>query len=182
MNYRSKGGSFKVKGDLKKIYGIDSQLIDSIYAFIDLPDSIILGNKRKKLASFDINQASLEDLMQVYMIGEVLAARIIKYRTVLGGFIAEDQFDEIYGISDIALKNLKSSTFIDMKFRPRLIKVNHASLDELKQHPYISDQLAEDIVRYREINLTIDSEKVLVNFKSVDKSKFQKLIFYLEFQ
>lgn len=116
------------------------------------------------------------------MIGDVLASRIVTYREMLGGYITEEQLDEVYGLSDEALRNVKSSVFIRDGFKPRLIKINSDSLNALKSHPYISGQLAEDIIRFREINTTIESEIVLANFKSVDKSNFEKLIFYLDFQ
>ena len=116
------------------------------------------------------------------MIGNVLAARIVKYRDLLGGFVNKNQLREVYGLQDIALGNLKSATFISSGFKPRLLKINRDSLEMLQNHPYISDKLAEDILRFREINSTIESEKVLANFISIDKSKFEKLILYLDFQ
>ena len=69
-----------------------------------------------------------------------------------------------------------------MLFRSRKIKINALDREGLAKHPYISDKLAADIVRYREVNNRIESEKVLANFKSVDKSNFKKLILYLDFQ
>ena len=35
INYRSKGGSFYIKKDVKKIYGLTDQLMNDIYAFIN---------------------------------------------------------------------------------------------------------------------------------------------------
>ena len=154
-------------------------MYNQVEDYIDLPDSSSVKNHQ---LSMEINTADPNDLWQIHMIGDVLATRIVKYREALGGFISEEQFDEVYALSDEALHKLNVSVYIGHGFSPRLIKINSDSLDVLKSHPYITDQLAEDIVRFREINGTIESEKVLVNFKSVDKSNFQKLIFYLDFQ
>ena len=115
------------------------------------------------------------------MIGKVLSLRIVRYRDALGGYISEEQFDEVYGLPAEAAVSLKSLVYISKSFKPRLINVNEDSLLALQQHPDISDVLAEDIVRFREINTIIESEKVLSNFKSIDKSTFEKLILYLEF-
>jgi len=182
INYRTSGGRFKIKKDVQKVYGVTEELIESLYAFINLPDSLPEEKNNIKELKFDINIAAVEHLKKVNMIGDVLAMRIVKYRELLGGFIGEEQFAEIYGLSDNAVENLKMSTYIETGFSPRRLKVNHDEQEMLKRHPYISDQLAEDIVRYREINSTIDSEKVLANFKSIDKSNFEKLILYLDFQ
>ncbi len=182
INYRSKGGRFYIKRDVRKIYGVTDQLMDGIYTFINLPDSAFRDLGKKPEQKFDLNYASADQLKKVDMIGNVLAARIVKYRDVLGGFVSKNQLGEVYGLPDTALGNLKSATFISSGFKPRLLKINRDSLEALRNHPYISDKLAEDILRFREINSTIESEKVLANFISIDKSKFEKLILYLDFQ
>jgi len=181
-NYRKKGGRFHSREDLKKIYGLSDQTYNALSEFIDLPDSISISKNKSINFSIDINQANAAQLKEIQMVGDVLSARIVKYREALGGFIEKEQIEEVYGLSDVALLNLKSSIIIKSGFRPRAIKINYDSLEVLKNHPYISDQLAEDIIRFRTINSIIESEKVLTNFKSIDKSNFQKLIFYLDFQ
>ncbi len=181
QNYISKGGHFYKKEDVKKIYGISDQLVLDLYPYMMLPDSGRIATKRI-IEKFDLNNASEIQLKKVQMIGAVLAARIVKYRSLLGGFISKDQLDEVYGLSDEAKDYLKSSTFIGTKFSPQKISINRAQEDVLSKHPYISYELAEDIVRFRHINSKIESKKVLVNFKSIDKSNFKKLILYLDFQ
>ena len=116
------------------------------------------------------------------MVGDVLAARIVKYRDLLGGYVSEDQLEEVFGLEDVALSNMKIETYIKLNFKPRLVRINHDSLEILQNHPYISYRLAEDILRFREINSTIESEIVLTDFKSIDKSNFKKLILYLDFR
>ncbi|MCK5702475.1 MAG: helix-hairpin-helix domain-containing protein [Cyclobacteriaceae bacterium] len=182
INYRSKGGRFYIKMDVKKIYGITDQLMGDIYTFINLLDSTSRDHLKKTEQKFDLNYANVNQLKKVSLIGDVLANRIVKYRDLLGGFVNMDQLDEVYGLSEMAKKHLKSITFISTKFKPHLIKINRDQADVILRHPYISFQLAEDIIRFREINSTIESEKVLAHFKSIDKSKFEKLIPYLDFQ
>ncbi len=181
INYRSKGGIFYTKKDVKKIYGLSEQLMDSLYSFIDLPDSLYKVTP-KSVPIFDINNADVNLIKRVKLIGDVLAERIVKYRELLGGYVHEDQYEEVYGMEEEVINNLKSASRIAEGFNPRLIKINMADHETLKRHPYISDQLAADIIQFREINSIIESEKVLANFKSVDKSNFQKLILYLDFQ
>lgn len=182
INYRSKGGKFFIKQDVKKIYGITDQLMDNIYSFVNLPDSSEKRQKSERTKIFDLNRANADDLKKVPMIGDVYATRIVKYRNALGGFVSKNQLEEVYGLSEDAVRNIKSGTFISSGFKPRRLKINHDSLELLQNHPYISNRLAEDILRFRDVNSTIDSEKVLVNFKSIEKSKFEILILYLDFQ
>ena len=182
INYRSKGGMFYKKNDVMKIYGITDLLMEYIYPFINLPDSAIISVEKFTKQKIDLNSATIQQLKKVYMVGDVLAARIVKYRDLLGGYVSEDQLEEVFGLEDIALLNMKNETYIRSNFKPRLVRINHDSLEMLQSHPYISDRLAEDILRFREINSTIESEIVLTDFKSIDKRNFKKLILYLDFR
>ncbi len=182
INYRNKGGRFYVKEDVKKIYGLEVTLWEKISDYITLPDSSSFKKNELKIRAFDINIVNSDGLKSVNMIGVVLSDRIIKFRQKLGGFVSIEQLDEIYGLSDPALKNLKSIAFVKKGFRPHQLKINYDDFETLRQHPYISDKLAEDIIRFREINSKIESDKVLQNFKSIDKSNFERLILYLDFQ
>lgn len=183
QNYRDKGGGFYTKEDLKKIYGLSDELYSGLHNYIDLPDSTTVKKESGLTKTLlNINNSNSTQLKKIPMIGDVLSVRIVRYREVLGGFISMDQIEEAYGLSDEAIASLKSSAFIENDFRPHQIKVNFDSMNVLKSHPYISNDLAEDMIRYREINSIIESETVLANFKSVDKSNFQKLILYLDFK
>ncbi len=43
--YREKGGKFKIKSDLLKIYGVDSTFYQQLYPFISLPEREAISNK-----------------------------------------------------------------------------------------------------------------------------------------
>ena len=79
----------------------------------------------------DINTVGQNELKQIRLIGDILAARIIKYREALGGYISEEQLSEVYGLPEDALENLKASVFIGSRFSPRMIKLNSDSLNIL---------------------------------------------------
>ncbi len=179
-NYRSKGGVFRVKTDVKKVYGLNDELFLILATYIDLPDSIMKSPTKSQ--AIDINTANVNLLKMQPGIGDVFAGRIVKYRESLGGFVSLDQLDEVYGLEEKSLKSLKNKAYIGRDFVPRQVKVNSASVNALRSHPYISALLAEDIVRFRELNGAIESEKLLVSFKSIDKDKFERLILYLDFQ
>jgi DNA uptake protein ComE-like DNA-binding protein len=178
--YRDRGGRFLIKSDLKKIYGLRELDYVRIANHINLPDS--LTTKPTEDIPWNLNSVTAAELERIPHISRVLASRIVKYRELLGGYIAEKQLDEVYGISEEALATLKNSLNVVPTFKPRMIRVNQDPLEVLKSHPYISDVLARDMIRFREINATIESEKVLANFKSIDKGSFEKLILYLDFR
>jgi competence protein ComEA len=157
-NYRQKGGKFRIKADLAKIYGLDSSLYDQLYTYIQLPDKKekqfpgekMPGNVQKvELTPFDINLADTIQLKSVYGIGPVLALRIIKFREGLGGFIKNEQLNEIYGLDSSAVGQLRHRSFITNEFKPRQININTANEQELAAHPYIKKSIAKAIVVYR---------------------------------
>ena len=182
LNYRVKGGRFYVKEDVKKIYGLSDDVMNTLYAYINLPDSISAVDSKQIIQKMDLNQVSIDQIQSINKVGEAIARRIVLYRNLLGGFVLVNQLSEVYNIPEETLKNLKSVVFINPGFVPKKVKINQDKLEVLEHHPYISDQLAEDIVRFREINGSIKSEKLLADFKSIDKGNFEKLIFYLDFQ
>ena len=55
----------------------------------------------------DINSATLDELIALPGIGEVLAHRIIDYRAEHGDFVAVDELMEVYGISDKRFENIQ---------------------------------------------------------------------------
>jgi DNA uptake protein ComE-like DNA-binding protein len=180
INYRSAGANFLVKSDLKKVYGFPDQLYDSLVSFINLPDS--LGAPAiKKPHLLDLNIIDAGVLASQTQTDPALTIRIIRFRQALGGFISESQLAEVYGISPEIQTQIEKYVYVKNGFTPKKLKINKADEKSLKAHPYISDDLAEDILRYREINGAIDSPEELSAFKSANTPAFAKLISYLDF-
>lgn len=161
--YRRKGGVFRVKSDLARIYGLDSTLYNQLYSYINLPATQLHASPAKREGSypqqtrshknvkqrFDINTADTLLFETVYGIGPKLAARIVKFREVLGGFVKPDQLLEVYGLDSMVVNRLLEISFIREDFQPRKININTANEEELSAHPYIRRSLARRIVSYR---------------------------------
>jgi DNA uptake protein ComE-like DNA-binding protein len=138
-------------------------------------------SKKEKIIILDINQASQEDLMKIYGIGEALSIRILKQKESLGGFVSMEQMNDVWGLSPQVVAELEAhfKVFSVPKFKKILI--NDASLKELSQFPYFRYALAKQIVTYRSMNVKIANIEDLVKIKAfpVDKAKIISL--YLEF-
>lgn len=159
--YRRKGGVFRIKSDLLKIYGLDSTLYKQLYTFIKLPSSRLHHDKRlsppprewlerkgvKK--TFDINAADTAVLKTVYGIGSTLAARVVKFRDALGGFVRTEQLNEVYGLDSVVVQRLLKAGFIDPGFMPQKININTADEKTLSGHPYIRKKIAGALISYR---------------------------------
>lgn len=158
-NYRQKGGQFRVKSDLLKIYGMDSSFYWQLYTYITLPEKYERSFKKTEpseikrkgdvISSFDINTADTSQLKSVFGIGPALATRIIKFRDKLGGFIKRDQLNEVYGLDSMVVDKLFQTAFIKKDFVPKKININTANEKEFAAHPYIKTSMAKAIVAYR---------------------------------
>lgn len=158
VHYREKGGKFKIKSDLLKIYGMDSQVYRRLYSYIQLPDKIeqpvfsdrlVSSTARKERSKFDLNNADTTQLKGIYGIGSKLSVRIIKYRQRLGGFVNLRQLTEVYGLDSIVISKLLEQSFILADFQPSKININKATEKELGSHPYLTKSMASTIAAYR---------------------------------
>ena len=128
VTYRQKGGKFNTATDLRKIYGIDSSLYNSLknHVFISQhrneqsakqPEKLAVQSSKPRLGSFDINEADTAALMSVYGIGTKLAERIVKFRSGLGGFVSLNQLSEIYGLDSVVVNRLKKTRIYQRRFQ-----------------------------------------------------------------
>ncbi len=180
INYRKSGASFRVKSDIMKVYGFPEDIYAYLFPFISLPDSVS-KSARNPETLLDFNLIDETALVSRANIDVALAKRIIKYRQLLGGFIYKDQLAEVYGITGDQKSRIEACVFIRKGFTPKKVRLNNADENTLKTHPYISDALASDILRYREVVGSINSTGELTGFKSANTADFEKLISYLDF-
>ena len=200
QNYRVKGGKFKAKEDLKKIYGFPDSIYQRLEPFIVIPaggfkrdeDKVKISatddspKKQEKkpdrtLAAFDLNQADSLQLLQWKGIGPVLASRIIRFRSKLGGFVEEQQLYEVYGLDSVLVKKIIDVAFIDEGFQPEKIPVNKVSAAELAAHPYISPTQAKRLVEYRKQHGPFRSLSDFSNIHTLDPIFIKKVAPYIRF-
>jgi DNA uptake protein ComE-like DNA-binding protein len=194
-NYRAKGGLFRVKPDLLKIYGLDSTFYSKLYAYIRLPERKDPGVEKKEtnlrseirsrggndlLASFDINKADTSQLKSVYGIGPALAARILKFRDGLGGFIKREQINEVYGLDSTVVERLLKVAFIKKDFVPRKINMNVANEKEFSAHPYIKKAMANAIIAYRFQHGNFDRVEDLRKIAMIKPEDIDRILPYLK--
>ncbi|MCF0073325.1 helix-hairpin-helix domain-containing protein [Dyadobacter sp. CY261] len=194
--FRSKGGKFRRREDLLKIYDFPADL----YARLERHIVITLetaGEIRKENVSkvnshgfaskqtdnkrvFDINQCDTTALIRLKGIGSKLAQRILKFRDGLGGFHSTDQFAEVYGLDSLALSELRQYAKVNSPVKK--ININEATVAELSQHSYLKNRkLVQILINYRNEHGPFRSLEELRKVKAVDETTIQKIGPYLSF-
>ncbi len=197
VKYRSKGGRFRKKEDMQKIYGLQPALYERLEPYINIPAKLPVasaGNapvptplpsapkpafSKPVLVTFDINTADTSQLIRLKGIGSKLATRIVKFRDGLGGFASTTQYAEVFGLDSLAMSELNQ--FAEVRSAVRKININTASPEDLDRHPYFSKRQAEIIVRYREQHGAYKTAQDLLNIKTLDEKLINKIAPYLSF-
>lgn len=167
-NYLNKGGKFKYKIDLKKIYGISEDQFQKLYPFINLPNKKAYAqnvdyNKFDKTSKKKYDNKSSEytipDVGEYFKFNpnEILEvewqklgfskkqiATIQNYLSKGGKFYKKEDLKKIYGIKDFQYERIKN--FI-----------------EIPEKEYIDDYKKEDAV--------VENKKVDINNLSVEEMK-----------
>jgi len=137
--------------------------------------------KKEKAALLDINEASQEDLMKIFGIGEALSIRILKQKEILGGFVSMEQMKDVWGLSPEVLFELNTHFKVLNVPNFKKIAVNDASLKELAQFPYFRYALAKQIITYRSMNGNFKNIEDLAKIKDFPVEKAKIISLYLEF-
>jgi DNA uptake protein ComE-like DNA-binding protein len=137
--------------------------------------------KKEKIIILNINEATHEDLIKIYGIGEALSLRILKQREILGNFVSMDQMNEIWGLSPEVIAELNSHFKVILSGGFKKIAINDASLKELSQFSYFRYTLAKQIVTNRSMNGNFKNIEDLSKIKGFPVEKAKIISLYLEF-
>ncbi len=186
FNYKEKGGSWKTKTDVSKIYGVSAEVYQKLEPYILLPEEIEKTTKTSSSKNYNqkvnINTADAKELTNLKGINsEKYAAIIIKYRTSLGGFIKKEQLKEVWNLSEETYKDFENQ--LDLGNRtPIQLNINIASNDELKQHPYIDWKTANAIEKYRKANGKFKTVEDVKKIHLISEEIYHKIAPYLKTQ
>jgi len=187
-NYLSKGGTIKSVEGLKKIYGINEQLIEKLTPYIQFENTVknktyltkkdsFNSSKNKTFAPLELNTSDSIALVKLYRIGPTLAHKILEYRNKLGGFLTLNQLTEIFGFDEDILFDLQGKIYVDAN-KAKRINLNTITEEELKFHPYFKFKVARVIVNYRNQHGKYKSFNELLNIKIINDSILNRIKIY----
>ncbi|MBU2018406.1 MAG: helix-hairpin-helix domain-containing protein [Bacteroidetes bacterium] len=173
--------------DLEKIYVFPKELLSILEDWTVYPQHE--ESRFSKQSSFDlkkgadaklidVNNASIEELIELQGIGEYLGNKIIEQREKLGGFVNIHQLKEIKYLDDEKFI-LFEKRLICNSSAIRQIKLNEATVDEFKSHPYISYSVANSLVKMRNQKGHFESIDEIKESVLINDELFQKIKPYL---
>lgn len=157
--------------------------------FYLLKDSLIYPSKGKVetevevkkvpvVTLLDVNNASIEELVQLPGIGEYTAKQILFQREKLGGFVSIEQLKEVKGLREENYERMKNRIKVDLATIKK-ININECSVNDLSKHPYISHNVANSIVKIRAKYGKYTSVSQIKESELIDDELYRKLIPYL---
>lgn len=159
VKFREKGGTFRKKEDLKKLFVIDETIYNKLEPFVIIDVKAVpaftksdtastKSYRKKEFATAELNSADSVALVNVRGIGPAFARRIIRYREKLGGYSDLNQLLDVYGIDSTRFLQIERNLSVDQSLIKK-ININSASIDQLRAHPYLDYFVAKAIVDKR---------------------------------
>lgn len=186
--YEAKGGRFRTKADVQKMYVISPAFFARIENYIVIPAEekttpswVSEQQSRSTPATrlrIELNSADTAELKQLPGIGSAFARRIVTYRTRLGGFYSADQLLEVYGFDAERYDRIRDQLTLNTDFLHRY-NINTADVNELRNHPYITPAIAAAVVSYRRLHGPYASVEAIRQVDLVNADLYLKLAPYL---
>lgn len=199
-NYEAKGGRFRRKEDLAKIYAINEADYARLEPYITIkptervpPPSATTVSRSDSgqqtlrqdglpavplILHIDLNDADSLELQYLPGIGPVFASRIVRFRDLLGGFHDVSQLMEVYGFDSVRFAGLEEQVYVDTT-KVQKIALNTADYQRFRDHPFISHKLANAIVQYRKQHGRYRAISDLLHIAIMDEQIFRKIAPYL---
>lgn len=191
MKFRNKGFVFKQKSDLKKVYGLSDDFYVQLEPYIiieneikteketklkqeNLPAVIVDKQVQQKI---ELNGADSLQLISIHGIGNTYARRILKYRSLLGGFVSVEQLKEVYGFNEDLYLKVKDHFTVNAANIKKL-NLNTDEFKVINKHPYITYEICKSIFDWRrKTSITATNLKDIL----LDEVLYHKLLPYLIF-
>ncbi len=190
--YRNKGQWVNSSRQFQEVTKVSDSLLAVMSPFFKFPKRIIYDKPKtyakyagtNRLLSYaqkqDLNSATALQLQKVKGVGKVFSNRIIKYRNKLkGGFIADVQLLDVYGLSPETILKIKEQFTVKTPGTVNKINLNTATIDDLVTIPNIDYDLAHNIIEFRHLVEGFKTINELTKVKDFPVNKIEIIKLYL---
>lgn len=190
LNWRRKGKVFYKKEEFKKLYTLTTEEYNRLAPYIiiqqDTKEHNTNNSEHSKTfaplpAHIDINTADSATLVKLRGIGPFFAHKLIERRNALGGYINQEQLMEAYHFKDSTFAMLKEKLVIN-PYSIHKIRLNTATEEQLKAHPYIGEKGAKNILLYRNAIERFEKIDQLRQVPLMNEEIYRKIVPYLSIE
>lgn len=189
-NYKSKGGQWKTRQDVAKIYGLTSEKYEQLKPYILLPENPakpvkeVKENKNPIYFEFDPNTISQEDWRELGF-KEWQVRSIFNYKAKGGKWETKSDVKKIYRLSEEDYIKLKPYILLPEETTntatTEKIDLNKANVKDLMKLPEIhSEKYATTIINYRNKLGGFINKQQLREVWGMKENTYNKLVLQIE--
>jgi competence protein ComEA len=171
--------------DLKKIFVIPEELFNRIKDSTYYPQKETFSKIERELNQdrptailVNLNNSPMEEFTKINGIGPFYAKQIIRYGEQLGGYHSKEQLLEVWKMNLETYEKLKDYVFVQSD-NIKKIRLNSTNINELNNHPYLTWNQANSIIKMREQLGSFNSVNDIKESVLIDEETFEKLLPYL---
>lgn len=193
LEFRKQGQWINSTKQFQQVTKVSDSLLNTISPYFKFPDWVLnpvrassrngeinLNSAKTFTQKQDLNKATAFQLQRVNGIGKVLSERIINYRSKFaGGFIADVQLQDIYGLTPEVIQRLTNEFTVKTPRPIKKINLNKATAEELVTIQYIDYEIAHNIVEQRVLREGYKSLTDLTKVKDFPVNKLEIIQLYL---
>ncbi len=186
--FRLEGKYVNSAKEFQELTLISDSLLKKIGPYFKFPEWVSQKNNTRTLKKNsvkkvnrvkDLNTVTAIELKKITGVGDKLSKRIVKFRKRLGGFLIDDQLNDVYALKPEVVKRILFNYRVLSKPKISQVNINEASAHEISKIAYISYPVAKKIIAYRQENGLIKSFKELNKIEGFPTDKIDRIKLYL---
>lgn len=191
LEFREGGQWINSVAQFQAVTKVSDSLLETIKPYLKFPEwtnnkktTFLSIEKNKTFAQKgDLNTATAQQLQEVNGIGPVLSERIIKFRNrFVGGFIADIQLTDIYGLTPESISNINKMFTVKTPRAVTKLNINTASLEQLVTVQHIDYDLAHSIIEQRILREGFKTWDEIKKVKGFPADKIEIIQLYLQIE
>lgn len=192
LKYREQNLWINSVEQFQEVTKVSDSLLNDISQYFKFPDWVTNPNSRNSTSfknyntpksfdeKLDLNSANASQLQRVNGVGKALSERVINYRNkFVGGFIADVQLQDVYGLSPEVIERIKEQFTVKTPRQIEKINLNSATSEQLVTIQHIDYQLAFNIIEQRTLREGYKSLDELLKVKDFPADKIEIIKLYL---
>ncbi|MEK6492968.1 helix-hairpin-helix domain-containing protein [Myroides odoratimimus] len=193
LSFRKENKYVNSAKEFQQVTQVSDEWLKTYSAYFKFPDWVNTPKVKREYVDYSkpkvevpivaicINSATLDDLQKVRGIGPYYADKIMKEREKYGGFVSIQQLKFVYGLSEEVVNELYRHFKVMNAPTVTTLNINEASINQLKELPYMNYYIAREVVKHRSMNGDFVNKEGLLQIEKFPIDKIDIISLYLRF-